>query len=160
MVLGQRVDAVSFGGLAEQLKTIWEVARNLGVPMLAGTANAAARLEGSMLAKRQSTPRDVVPERDRFLGEIQHHAEANGVIKFVHVSRVIRGLAGRAALQDDDVQGSARAELFCHEQSSPPPANDDGVDSEKRPHDSSSLGRTFEPVVWPRLMGLGRNGLP
>ena len=85
----QSFRAIFLRALGKQLKAIGQEAGNLGIPVLAGTANAAACLEGSMPAKRQGALTDVVAKGNRFLGEILHHVQTNRVIKLVHVGGVL-----------------------------------------------------------------------
>ena len=46
--------------------------------------------------------------RDGFLGDVLHHAQANGVVQFVHVQRVVGRLARHAAFEHRDGQRPVR----------------------------------------------------
>ena len=128
--------------------------------MLTGAADTGAGEKTSVLTKRKSALRSIVAKRNGFFREVMHHAQADGGVELIHVRCVVGGLAGRAALQDNNGQRSSLAELFSHEQTGPAAANDNSVDRRKLLHCSSSLGRTFAPVAWRRLAGLGRKALP
>ncbi len=75
--------------------------------MFARTANTSAGLERAVLAQRKCALAGVVTKRDGFLGEILHHAHADGVIQFVHRVRVVRWIPGNAALQDHNGERGA-----------------------------------------------------
>src|SRR5258705_10622745 len=158
MAFWKRLGAVFFGGAGQQFETIGEKTGALGVPVFAGTADACAGQEGTVLAKRQGALVGVVGKCDGVLGEILHHVEADGETQLVHVVGVVGGFSGGAAFENEDGERSAGAEFLGHEQAGPASADDHDVHRGKRFHGSSSPRRIFACVTWARVAGLGGGG--
>jgi len=68
-----------------------------GAPMLTGTADTDAGVEGTVLADRHRARLYGVPVRGGFLRQVLHHAVAERIVQLIHSLRVIGELAaGRA----------------------------------------------------------------
>jgi hypothetical protein len=65
--------------------------------VFASAADAGAGKEGAVLAHGIGAVFESVADGDGFLGEVLHHAEADGVGEFVHAVGVFGGCVGGAA---------------------------------------------------------------
>ena len=63
-----------------------------------------------------------------FIGEILHHAQADGVVELVHAGGVLAVFPAGAAFQDDDRMGGARGDFFGHQEAGKAAAHDHHVD--------------------------------
>ena len=146
--------------MGEQFEAIRQISGAHAAPVLTRTTDTGAGKERTVLAERKSAPARIVPERHRFLGDILHHAEANGVIQFIHVVAVVVGLSGPSAFQHDHGEGGTRAKFLGHEQAGPSATDNHHVHGWQGFHSRSSLGRTLPRVTWRKLAGFGRNASP
>ncbi len=65
---------------------------------------------------------------DGLVGDVLHHAQADGVVELVHVVGIVGGLARAATFENRDGQAGAGGDLFRHHQAGPAAADDGHVD--------------------------------
>ncbi len=97
-------------------------------PVFARAAGPGAGLERSVLADGHGVRFGGVPVGQGFIGEILHHAEADGVVELVHAGGVLAVFAAGAAFQDDDRMRGARGDFFGHQEAGESAADDHHVD--------------------------------
>ena len=160
VVFGQAFGAVFFSGTGEHFEAIRQKSGAHRAPVLPCTADTGAGKERTVLAKGKGALARIVPERHRFLGNILHHAEANGVVQFIHVVAVVVGLSRPSAFQHDHGKCSTRAKFLGHQQACPSAPDNHHVHGWQCLHSRSSPGRTLRRVTSRKLAGFGRNASP
>src|SRR5689334_3873270 len=85
--------------------------------------------------------------RNSLVGDVLHHAKADGIVELVHVPGIVGGLARSPAFEDRDRQAAAGGDLLRHHQAGPAAAHDSHVDWFEVFHNvrSESLSLEYRP---------------